>query len=101
VISAINQVQQNQRASVSSGDILRRMNKLEMYGYVACGVGAAALITGLLPRDKMDKVRAFLHQRFGPKGAKVDDPATVRMQLIIFGAFLLFVGLVLSGINKR
>ena len=38
-------------------DILAHMDKLQLYGYVACAVGVAALITGLLPQDKMDKVR--------------------------------------------
>ena len=73
------------------------MSKLEMYGYVACGVGAAALITGLLPRDRMDKVRALMHDRFAREGANIDR-ATARMQLIFFGAFFLFIGLVMSGL---
>ena len=68
-----------------------------MYGYVACGVGVAALITGLLPQDKMDKVRSFLHDHFGSEGANVKG-ATARVQLIIFGAFFLFLGLMLSGL---
>jgi hypothetical protein len=76
------------------------MGKLQLYGYVACGVGAAALITGLLPQDKMDKIRAFMHDRFGHEGAKVDDRGTARLQLIIFGAFFLFIGLVLSGLIR-
>ena len=73
------------------------MSKLQLYSFVACGVGAAALITGLLPQDKMDKVRAFLHDRFGSEGANVDR-ATARIQLIIFGAVFLFIGLVMSGL---
>ena len=73
------------------------MGKLELYGYVACGVGAAALITGLLPQDKMETVRAFMHKHFGKQGAEVGR-GTARMQLIIFGAFFLFIGLLLSGL---
>ena len=73
------------------------MSKLEIYGYVACGVGAAALITGLLPQAQMDKIRALLHKHFGKEGANVNG-ATARMQLIIFGAFFLFIGLVISGL---
>lgn len=73
------------------------MSKLEMYGYVACGVGAAAFITGLLPQDKMDKIRSLLHDHFGREGANVNR-GTARAQLIIFGAFFLFVGLLLSGL---
>ena len=76
------------------------MDKLQLYGYVACGVGAAALITGLLPQDKMDKVRAFMHQHFGKQGAKADERVSARMQLIIFGAFFLFIGLVVSGLIR-
>ena len=74
------------------------MDKLQLYGFVACGVGAAALITGLLPQDKMDKVRAFLHQHFGREDAKVDNRVPVRLQLVVFGAFFLFLGLVISGL---
>ena len=86
------------RASLPErNDNLPRMSKLEMYGYVACGVGAAALITGLLPRDKMDKIRSLLHEHFSREGASVNQ-ATARVQLIIFGAFFLFLGLVLSGL---
>ena len=73
------------------------MSKLELYGYVACGVGAAALITGLLPHDKMEKIRALLHNNFGREGANVDR-TTARVQLIFFGAFFLFVGLLLTGL---
>jgi hypothetical protein len=75
------------------------MSKLQLYGYVACGVGAAAFITGLLPQDKMDKVRALLHQRFGQDGANVDG-GMARAQLIIFGAFFLFIGLLISGVIR-
>ncbi len=71
-----------------------------MYGYVACGVGVAALITGLLPQDKMEKVRTLLHDRFGREGANIDR-ATARMQLIIFGAVFLFIGLVMSGLIQQ
>jgi hypothetical protein len=41
------------------------MGKFQLYGYVACAVGAAALITGLLPQDKMENISAFMHERFG------------------------------------
>ena len=75
------------------------MSKLQLYGFVACGVGAAALITGLLPRDKMDKIREFLHENFGHDGAEVDR-AKARLQLIVFGAFFLFIGLVISGLIR-
>ena len=73
-----------------------RMDKLQLYGFVACGVGAAALITGLLPQAQMDKIRALLHEHFGRAGAEVDG-SSARLQLIVFGAFFLFIGLVISG----
>ena len=76
------------------------MDKVQLYGYVACAVGAAALITGLLPHDKMQKITAFMHEHFGKQGAKTDERASTRMQLIIFGAFFLFIGLVLSGLVR-
>lgn len=84
-----------------AGDgILPRMDRLQLYGFVACAVGAAALITGLLPQDKMDKVRAFLHTHFSNDRVKADDRAPVRLQLIIFGAFFLFLGLLTSGLIR-
>jgi len=76
------------------------MSKFQLYGYVACAVGAAALITGLLPQNKMEKITAFMHEHFGKKGAKTDDRASTRMQLIVFGAFFLFIGLVISGLIR-
>jgi hypothetical protein len=76
------------------------MDKIQRYGYIACLAGAAALITGLLPQDKMDKVRAFMHKYFGQKDAKVDERVPVRSQLIVFGMFCLFIGLVISGLIR-
>lgn len=76
------------------------MSKFQLYGYIACAVGAAALITGLLPQDKMEKISAFMHEHFGKQGAKTDERASTRMQLIIFGAFFLFIGLVISGLIR-
>jgi len=76
------------------------MDKLQLYGYVACAVGVAALITGLLPQDKMDNVRAFMHKNFGQKNAKADERVSPRLQLIVFGAFFLFIGLLISGLIR-
>ena len=76
------------------------MDKIQLYGYIACLAGAAALITGLLPQDKMDKVRAFMHKYFGQKDAKVDERVSVRLQLIVFGAAFLFIGLVITGLIR-
>ena len=84
-----------------TSDILLRMDKLHLYGYVACAAGAAALITGLLPKDKMDKVSTFMHQNFGKKDLKNDDRVSPRTQLIVFGIFFLFIGLLISGVIRR
>jgi hypothetical protein len=82
-------------------DILPRMDKLHLYGYLACAVGVAALITGLLPKDKMDNVSAFMHKNFGKKDLKNDDRVSPRLQLIVFGIFFLFIGLLISGVIRR
>jgi hypothetical protein len=76
------------------------MGKLQLYGYVACAAGAAALITGFLPKDKMDNVQAFMHKHFSQKDAKADERVSVRLQLIVFGAFFLFIGLLISGLIR-
>ena len=77
------------------------MDKIQLYGYVACASGAAALITVLLPQDKMEKVQAFMHKHFGQKDAKADERVSVRLQLLVCGAFLLFIGLMMSGLIHR
>jgi hypothetical protein len=75
------------------------MDKIYLYGYVACAAGAAALNTGLLPKDKMDKLGAFMHEHFGKKDVKTDDRVSPRMQLIVFGVFFLFIGLLIIEIH--
>lgn len=77
------------------------MDKIHLYGYIACIAGAAALITGLLPRDKMDKVQAFMHKYFGKEDAKVNEQVPVRLQLIVFGVGCLFIGLLVSGLIRH
>jgi len=76
------------------------MDKLQLYGYLACAVGVACLVTALLPRDKMEKVQAFMHKNFGKNDVKRDERVSVRLQLIIFGAFILFIGLMISGLIR-
>lgn len=76
------------------------MDRLQLYGYVACAAGTAALITGLLPQDKMEKVSAFMHKHFGQKNAKRDERVSPRLQLIVFGVFFIFLGLVISGLVR-
>ena len=69
--------------------------KLLIYSYVFCGAGAAMLITSLLPQDKMDKIRGLLGDR-----KKLDDRRMARMQLLICGAFFLFIGLVMLRVIR-
>jgi hypothetical protein len=71
------------------------MNRLVIYSYVACGVGVAMLITGLLPQDKIDRVRALLGDK-----RKFDQQPTARTQLLVFGAVFLFIGLMLLGVIR-
>jgi hypothetical protein len=69
--------------------------KLLIYSYVACGAGVAMLITGLLPQDKMDKIRALLGDR-----KELDDRRMARTQLLVCGAFFLFIGLVMLRVIR-
>jgi hypothetical protein len=69
--------------------------KILLYSCVACGVGVAMIITGLLPQDKMDKVRALLGDR-----KELDDRRKARMQLLVCGVFFLFIGLVVLGVIR-
>ena len=50
------------------------------------------IITGLLPQDK---IRALLGER-----AKFGDQPTARTQLLTFGAFFLFIGLVMLRVIR-
>ena len=54
------------------------MDKVFIYSFVACAAGVAMLITGLLPSDKMDKVRSFMGDRKEPTDRRI-----ARMQLIV------------------
>jgi len=65
------------------------------FAFVACFAGAAMLITGLLPQDKMDRVRAFLGDT-----KKYENQPPVRVQLLVGGAFFLFIGLVMFGVIR-
>jgi len=65
------------------------------FAFVACFAGAAMLITGLLPQDKMDRVRAFLGDT-----KKYENQPPVRVQLLVGAAFFLFIGLVMFGVIR-
>ena len=53
------------------------------------------LITGLLPQDKMDKIRASLGDK-----RQFDGQPSARMQLLVCGAMCLFIGLVILGLIR-
>ena len=65
------------------------------FALVASLAGAAMLITGMLPQDKMDKVRAFLGDT-----KKYENQPPVRLQLLVGGAFFLFIGLVMLQVIR-
>ena len=65
------------------------------FALVFCLAGAAMLITGLLPQDKMDKVRGFL----GDTGKHENQPP-VRLQLLVGDAFFLFMGLLMLRVIR-
>jgi len=60
-----------------------------------CLAAVGMLITGLLPKDKMEKVQTFM----GAKENKPNQPP-VRLQLLVCGAFLLFIGLLMLGVIR-
>ena len=69
--------------------------KLLIYSYVSCGAGLAMIITSLLPQDKMDKIRALLGDR-----KELADRRMARTQLLVCGAFFLFIGLVMLRVIR-
>jgi len=63
------------------------------FGLVLCLASVAMLITGSLPKDKMDKVQTFM----GGK-TKYENQPPVRLQLLVGGVFFLIIGLVMLGV---
>ena len=57
-------------------------------GFIACFVGVASIVIGLLPHDKMERVRAYL----GGDMTKNQNPSP-RVRLLTVGAISLFFGL--------
>ena len=64
-------------------------------GFALCLAALGMLVTGSLPRDKMDKVYAYM----GGK-AKSDIQPPIRVQLLVGGVILLFFGLLLLGVIR-
>jgi hypothetical protein len=76
-------------------DCGERMDKIFIYSLVACAAGVAMLITGLLPNDKMDKVRSFMGDKKQPP-----DRRMARLQLIVCGAAVLFIALLVLRVIR-
>jgi hypothetical protein len=57
------------------------------FAFVACFAGLAMLITGLLPQDKMDKVRAALGDT-----KKYENGPPVRMQFLLAAQLFYLLG---------
>ena len=72
------------------------ISRLTLFALAMCLAGVGMLITGLLPEDKMNKVRAVL----GDKKAKYENQPPVRVQLLIGGAFFTLIGLLMLGVIR-
>lgn len=64
-------------------------------GFALSLAGIGMLITGSLPKDKMERVSTFM----GGK-TKYENQPPVRVQLLFGGALFLFVGLLLLGLIR-
>jgi len=71
------------------------ISRLTLFAFAMCLAGVGMLITGLLPQDKMDKVRASLGDK-----AKYDNQPPVRLQLLVGGAAFTFIGLLMLGVIR-
>ena len=65
------------------------------FALVLCLAGLGMFVTGLLPRDTMNAVRAFL----GDKEERKNQPP-VRVQLLFCGAICIFFGLLMLGVIR-
>lgn len=72
------------------------ISRLTLFALAMCLAGVGMLITGLLPEDKMNEVRAVL----GDNKAKYENQPPVRVQLLIGGAFFTFIGLLMLGVVR-
>jgi len=72
------------------------ISRLTLFALAMCLAGVGMLITGLLPEDKMNKVRAVL----GDNKAKYENQPPVRVQLLIGGAFFTLIGLLMLGVIR-
>ena len=72
------------------------ISRLTLFAFAMCLAGAGMLITGLVPEDKMNKVRAAL----GDNKAKYDNQPPVRVQLLVGGAVFTFIGLLMLGVIR-
>lgn len=66
------------------------------FALVLCLAGSGMSVTGLLPKDKMNSVRAFL----GDKEERKKNQPPVRVQLLFCGAICIFFGLLMLGVIR-
>lgn len=71
------------------------ISRLTLFALALSLAGVGMLITGLLPREKMDQVRAALGDK-----AKHDNQPPVRLQLLVGGAAFTFIGLLMLGVIR-
>jgi len=71
------------------------ISRITLFAFAMCLAGVAMLITGLLPRDKMDRVRASLGDK-----EKHENQPPVRLQLLVGGAAFTFIGLLMLGVIR-
>ena len=71
------------------------ISRITLFGLALCLAGAGMLITGLLPKERMEKIQLAL----GGK-AKYENQPPLRLQLLIGGAFFVFVGLLMLGVVR-
>ncbi len=71
------------------------MTMITKFALVFCIAAVGMLITGSLPKDKMEKVQTFM----GGK-TKYENQPPLRLQLLVCGAFFLFIGLLMLGVIR-
>ena len=72
------------------------ISRLTLFAFAMCLAGVGMLITGLLPEDKMNKVRGAL----GDNKPKYENQPPVRVQLLVGGAIFTFIGLLMLGVIR-
>ena len=71
------------------------ISRLTLFAFGISLAGAGMLITGLLPKDKMERVQVFMGDK-----AKRDNQPPLRVQLLVGGAMFLFIGLLMLQVIR-